>query len=531
MELLNLQQGSDEWLAVRLSHFTASEAPIMMGASPHMSRDDLLTYKTTQIQEEVDCFTQKIYDKGHELEALARPLAETIIGTELYPVTGRDDIEGMPLLASFDGLDMMEQQGFEHKQWNESKAISIAESGELFPEYYWQLEHQLLVSGADYILFVMSDGTEDNFVSLKYQSDPDRRKQLIAGWNQFQKDLVGYVPAEYIPAPEGKAPRELPALSIQLVGQVTGSNLEIYKETALSFIESINTDLKTDQDFADADKTIKFCGAAEKEIEVVKKQALSKTADIDLLFRTVDELKEAMRSKRLELNKLVESRKKAIRNEVVMNANNALKAHIDDINAKLKIVLLPPISADFNQAIKGKKTIKSLQESANDELAAAKIRANEFETLMSANLKIIDEQADEYRFLFNDLPVIILKAADDFQLLVKSRVADHKKAEEEKLEAERQRIREEEEAKANAKTETVAEPQKPVRQSGVLQTSSTQTTTQDNPDPSSNEEKEIVNYLYSHFGLYGETSRAVAIALMDGRVPYMKFEGQAAKAA
>jgi predicted phage-related endonuclease len=45
MKLLNLVQGTDEWLDARLNHLCASEAPVMMGASSFMSRNQLLDLK------------------------------------------------------------------------------------------------------------------------------------------------------------------------------------------------------------------------------------------------------------------------------------------------------------------------------------------------------------------------------------------------------------------------------------------------------------------------------------------------------
>lgn len=91
MKTLNLQQGSPEWLAARAKMFTASEAPAMMGASPYMTRNELLHQKHTGIQKEVDAATQRVFDNGHRVEALARPIAEQIIGEELYPVTVCED--------------------------------------------------------------------------------------------------------------------------------------------------------------------------------------------------------------------------------------------------------------------------------------------------------------------------------------------------------------------------------------------------------------------------------------------------------
>lgn len=549
MKLINLRQGSQEWLSARLEHFTASEAPIVMGSSPYMTRDELLAYKKTGIAKEIDSATQKRFDNGHAVEAMARPIAESILDVELFPVTGGLVLDGLPLLASFDGLDMMEQVIFEHKAFNASKVEKIKQDQRLPPEYYWQLEQQLLVSGAEFVMFVMSDGTEDNFFSMRYESQPERRAALIAAWKQFQADLTNYQPLEHIAAPQGKALIELPALSIQLVGKVTGSNLAVYKDTALAFIESINTDLQTDQDFADAEKTIKFCDGAEKELELVKKQALSQTADIDLLFRTVDELKESMRFKRLELNKLVESRKVAIRNEIVLNAKAALAEHIAKLNYPLglEFVYLPTIDADFAGAIKGKKTIKSLHEAANDELARAKIAAGQLADKMTANLIVFAELAKDHRFLFNDIQQIVLKPSDDFGLLVKSRIDTHEKAEQARRDEEREQMRIEEERKASERAkaelkmmEDVAKAQaefetkhlktkEPVEALSIPASVVNQELAT-RPDQNS-DESEIVGFLYSQLKIYGDQGKTLARLLMANRVPCMRYEARKAMAA
>lgn len=527
MKILNLKQGSDQWLATRLSHFTASEAPIMMGDSPHMSRDELLTYKTTQVEEEISSFQQLIYDKGHALEGLSRPIAEEILGTELFPVTGSIELGGQPFLASFDGLDMLHTTGFEHKQWNSEKAEKMREIGEPLMEYVWQLEHQLMVSDAESILFVMSDGTRDNLIQFPYYPVPGRREQLLRGWKQFSDDLDGYEPKEYQPSPEGVSPDKLPSLSIQLVGEVKASNLAIYEKSAMQFIEAISTDLSTDEDFATAEKTIKFCDKAEKELELVKGQALSQTADISTLFNTVDTLKEAMRAKRLELNKLVEQRKKAIRVEIVKSRRAALQEHIDSLNGELAFVRLPEIPADFNAAIKGKKTIKSLEEAANDELARAKIDATEIAQRYQDNLDVLDELAGNYNFLFNDLQAIVSKESDDFELLVTSRVAQHQAEEEARREAEAERIREEERAKLEAeqKAKTMAEEaprvEPPESPKPVPPTESTQE--KELQVLASNELIDLRLYLHTVHGLSEEQVYRLSDSIAAGEVPHVQF--------
>ncbi len=78
------------------------------------------------------------------------------------------------------------------------------------------------------------------------------------------------------------------------------------------------------------------------------------------------------------LDKLVKARKLSIREDIVMDAAKALQAHIDQINASLSgKARMPAVPADFAGAIKGKKTIISLRDSADSELARAKIAASQ----------------------------------------------------------------------------------------------------------------------------------------------------------
>ena len=249
---------------------------------------------------------------------------------------------------------------------------------------------------------------------------------------------------EDLPKPAGKAIMALPPLSVQLVGEVKESNLVLYRQTALAFIQSINTDLKSDEDFATAEKTVKFCADAEVELEAVKKRALGQTASIDELFRTVDMLREEMRGKRLELEKLVKARKEAIREEIRRGGVDAINLHIGTLNARLGRSYMPPVPVDFAGVMRGKKTIASLRDAVNTELARAKIEANAIADRIQINLNHLRDQAKDYTFLFADVSLISLKASDDFAMLVKARIDEHKAKEEKRLADERERIRAEE---------------------------------------------------------------------------------------
>jgi len=444
MEVLNLIQGSTEWKQARLEYFTASEAPAMMGVSKYMSREDLLKLKKTGIEKEFDEYTLKLFAKGHATEALARPIVEEFIGDELYPVTGRLFVEGLPLLASFDGLTMMFDIGFEHKLWNE-KIVAQIKAKMLDPMYYWQLEQQLLISKAKKIVFTTSDGTADKMERLEYYPVPGRAEQLIAGWQQFAIDLENYECADVIEKVVAEPVLGLPAVSIKVDGTIALiDNLDVFGAALKEYIANINKKPETDQDFANLESAIKTLKTAEDALNSAENSALAQAESIDVMRKTVELYRSIARSNRLTTEKLVKNEKTARKLEIATNAENDRLKHQADLNNTLGGHYIE-IRGDFNSAMKGKKTITSLQSAANDELARCKIIANELFITVGTNLKKIPE---EYNFLFNDLSLIVAKQTDDFALLVDSRINEHKQTEEEKLDAERKKIREEEEQKA-----------------------------------------------------------------------------------
>jgi len=479
MKIHNVAQGSAEWHALRAQHFTASEAPAMMGASRYQTRTDLLTMKKTGIAPEVTQAQQYIFDKGHATEALARPLVEVMIGEELYPVVGTDG----NLLASMDGATMLGETLFEHKLWNESLVAQV-KAGELDPHYYWQLEQQLLVSGAERVIFVCSDGTPENFVHMEYRPVAGRAAQLVEGWKQFEADLASYELAEAPSIVVGKAPDELPALRIELTGMVTASNLKVFEESALAVIDSVKTTLVTDQDFADAKKAVKWCGDVEQAVDTAKKQALSQTQSIDELFSALNRISAHARDTRLKVNKLVQAQELMVKTNIKQKAEQSLAEHIAAINQTLGRVTLPSVAADFAGAMKNKRSIASLQDAVDTELARAKIAASQTADAIRINLASLAELAVDHAFLFNDVQQLVMKANDDLVALIKVRISEHQKAEEQQAEAQREQIRQQElqriadEAKASASVEPapVTSPV-PVKAAAPVQSSSKPATT------------------------------------------------------
>lgn len=463
MKTMSLIQGSQQWLEYRATHYNASDAPAMLGVSPYKTRSELLYETATGIYPDIDDATQAIFDDGHRFEALARPLADAIVGEDLYPVTGEAD-DGI-LSASFDGLTGMGTVAFEHKSLNNAIREAFASIETIAPEYrernagrelpiYYrvQMEQQLMVcETCERVLFMATrwdaDGNLLEELHCWYYSDPDLRAQIGGGWEQFGIDVSVYVVPEVKgPAPVGRTPENLPALRIELTGIVTANNLQEYRDHAIAVVQSISTELTTDQHFADADKTAKWCGEVEDRLEAAKNHALSQAESVDQLFRMINEISGEFRTKRLELEKLIDARKKKIKQDIVTEAQEGLQKHLEQIIYEVR-VLMPQINADFGAATKNKRTFDSMRNAVQTELARVKVEATQTSHVIYANLRLLDTVKD-HKALFADLATIVLKDPEHFELLVKSRIAEYEAAEEKRLEADRERIREEEQAKA-----------------------------------------------------------------------------------
>lgn len=432
----DLVQGSPEWLAHRGQFDNASDAPAMMGCSPYMTRQQLLHQRATGYAPEVDDATQRRFDEGHRTEALARPIAEEIVGEDLYPVTGTDGTLG----ASFDGLTMLEDVAYEHKMLNAALRKILTRPGATGADlpllYRVQMEQQCMVAGCKRVLFMASKwrgDTPEEVLHCWYDSDPTLAAEIRAGWQQFHADLTRYEPpAAAAPVSVASVIETLPALVVTVEGRVTASNLIAFRESADRFLAKIKTELSTDQDFADAEQTVKFCKDGEDRLSLVKEQALAQTASIDELFRTIDHISEQMRQKRLSLDKLVKARKESIRSEIVFEAQSELDAHVVTLNSRLGAPWVPRQQGGFAEAIRGKKTVASVRDAAATALAQAKIAASSMADRLEINRRSLKADGEDWFFLFADFPTVGTKPAEDFAALAALRIDQHRKVQAER---------------------------------------------------------------------------------------------------
>lgn len=451
---LQLEQGSDEWLAARFEHGTASEIAAVLGCNKYgNTRMQLLDAKKLRIAEEADSGKQYIFDRGHKAEEMARGKVEALIGDDLFRMTLARYIDGVPMLASFDGLTMMRDTSWENKLRNAelTEAVRAGDAKALHKHYRAQMEQQLMVAGADRVFFTIHDDDEsDQPEGVWYESDPALRAEIIAAWRMFFQDLEAHVVKAKVEKAVAAPVKALPTLFVQARGEITDTNLPVFVTAATEFLDGINKTPKTDQEFADAKALAEKMRDAAKAITAQIDAMLAQSASIDEAKRTMEHLAERFNKDALALEKAVKSEEETRKTRMLTEAQDTLNAYVATLDGNIGRPLMPQVCGQFAAAIKGKRNIESMQAAIDAELTKCKLAAGDMASAIITNLRTLG--ADEH--LAPDLRTICAKPVEDFAALIAKRKADAEAAIAAKEAAARKLV---EEAK-----EVVAQPVEPV---------------------------------------------------------------------
>lgn len=458
MKIIDLPggQGSEAWHQHRAQHWNASDAAAMMGCSSYQTRNELLHRIWCQRKglpvpapsEE----QQRLFDEGHRTERLARPgVAEPIIGDDLYPIV----VANGRLSASLDGSTLDVVELFEHKLLNQALREAMHEGctgADLPLEYRVQMEHQQHCAGETVkrTLFVASEWDRDgNLVEERhcwYYPEPALREKILAGWQQFERDIEAYEPREATPIVKAQPTEHLPAPSVAVSGSLAVlTNLAPFGVALRAFVEKIPKKPSTDQEFADTEAACKRLKDAEERLTAAEDAALASVSQVEQMRRAVAELREIARTTRLASEKMVKARKEQIREEEVRRGMRAMDDYINGLEFGRLIPSTIEHCGDFATVIKGLKTIDSLRNAIDTEVARAKIAVASTHNRITASMATIREA--QHPALFADRNALALKDPEAVQAIVAQRLAEYKAAEEKRLEAERERIRAEEQAK------------------------------------------------------------------------------------
>lgn len=189
---VTLQQGSDSWLNWRREGLTATEAGVILNQNPNKSPWRLWMEKKGKATPQ-DLSSVPAVRFGRENEDTARKIFEGTHSTTAPAVCAEWDADRR-FRASFDGLTP-EGIPVEFKCPQGNTLADVRENGE-FSEayllYFFQVQHQLLVSEAPYGWLCFLDGMK--LIEFKILRSEETIRQIISAGKVFLDSLQGNEP-------------------------------------------------------------------------------------------------------------------------------------------------------------------------------------------------------------------------------------------------------------------------------------------------------------------------------------------------
>jgi putative phage-type endonuclease len=164
MKLINLIQRSKQWLEYRRNKIMASDSGIILEMSTFKTIDQLYNEKTKCFESAPNPYMLR----GIELESMALREFEKETDLIMFPCVGEHENGWMA--ASFDGMTIEGDAIVEIKA--PGKKDHFAAMNGLVPKKYEaQLQHQMYVSGVQFMFYYSFDGEKGVIVEVKRDED------------------------------------------------------------------------------------------------------------------------------------------------------------------------------------------------------------------------------------------------------------------------------------------------------------------------------------------------------------------------
>lgn len=189
-----MDQDREKWLKWRQDGIGSSDAAAIMGFSPYKTEQQIFEDKVADVIEETNSF---IMQKGNELEPIARSQfaarfnmehdADETFDAKLCVMTE------LPFMrASLDGSSKDGKTIIECKYQGKQNHADVGQ-GKVVKHYWIQIQHQLLVSGAERAFLVsINDGKSKNIFYHEIRPDENYLKQHIARLTDFWARVTKY---------------------------------------------------------------------------------------------------------------------------------------------------------------------------------------------------------------------------------------------------------------------------------------------------------------------------------------------------
>ena len=195
MQVYNFEQHSDDWYKIRLGKLTASHASTIATAGKGLETlcFDLAAEILTKRKK--DTFQTPAMEQGNDLEDQARTLFEMQTGYDVEQVGFVEEDEYCG--CSPDGFILNRTSGIEIKCPQDNTFARYLYDGKIKPEYYAQMQMQMMLTGCQYWYYVVFNPNFDTSIVIrKVEADADFQAKLRIGIDkgkQLIKEIVAQI--------------------------------------------------------------------------------------------------------------------------------------------------------------------------------------------------------------------------------------------------------------------------------------------------------------------------------------------------
>lgn len=212
-------------------------------------------------------------------------------------------------------------------------------------------------------------------------------------------------------------------LVINLKGEITDTNFDEWKSNLLKQLKGVNTELASDDDFANAEIDVKTIKNGEKTLKQAKASALEQANEIQTLFAAIDEVSEEARQARLKLEKQIKIRKAEIKDQIEDTGFASIKDYLEEQSETLQSTNHNWLDRSaFDDATKGKRTTASMTKSVAQLVSKIKDEIAASSDAIAQNEQLVNDIDQKYSALFQDKNTLLTLPGDELQETIKERI-------------------------------------------------------------------------------------------------------------